>query len=143
MVIVGRMTYFQDHKWYDCLIDGCLKEETLMLKEQTEGSRGDATPVVTKFCTWLRDSFENFHELDYDMLVKLEECWWKNYEANNVRKVQEGQGYMENLAHETLACKIRRLEMMRYKFEADEEYVAIKELINHSETNMDARCAYR
>ncbi|GJV35548.1 hypothetical protein Tco_1408025 [Tanacetum coccineum] len=50
---------------------------------------------------------------------------------------------MENLAHETSACKIRRFEMMKYKFEADEEYVAIKELINHLETNMDARCAYR
>ncbi|GJT84805.1 hypothetical protein Tco_1066522 [Tanacetum coccineum] len=30
MVRVGRMTYFQDHKWYDGLIDGCLKKEALM-----------------------------------------------------------------------------------------------------------------
>ncbi|GJX56821.1 hypothetical protein Tco_0286718 [Tanacetum coccineum] len=22
-------------------------------------------------------SFENFHELDYEVLVKLQECWWK------------------------------------------------------------------
>ncbi|GJT84804.1 hypothetical protein Tco_1066521 [Tanacetum coccineum] len=50
---------------------------------------------------------------------------------------------MENLAHETSACKIRKFEMMKYTFEVDEEYVAIKELINHSETNVDARCAYR
>ncbi|GKA06889.1 putative reverse transcriptase domain-containing protein [Tanacetum coccineum] len=58
MVRVGCMTYFQDHKWYDDLIDGCLKEETLMLKEQIKGSWGDVTPGVMKFCTWLRDSFE-------------------------------------------------------------------------------------
>ncbi|GJX42282.1 hypothetical protein Tco_0257272 [Tanacetum coccineum] len=84
---------------------------------QIEGSWGDATPGVMKLCTWLRNSFENFYELDYGVLVKLEECWWK----------------------------IRRFEMTKYSFEADEEYVAIKELehINHSETNMDAQYAYR
>ncbi|GJZ40000.1 hypothetical protein Tco_0586563 [Tanacetum coccineum] len=65
----------------------------------------------------------------------------KNYNANNARNVQEGQGYMENLACKTSACKIRKFEMMKYTFEADEEYVAIKELINHSETNKDARSA--
>ncbi|GJX39364.1 hypothetical protein Tco_0252667 [Tanacetum coccineum] len=77
MVRVGRMTYFQNHKWYDNLIDGCLKQETLMYKARIEGSWGDATPSVMKFCAWLKNSFENFHELDYDVLVKLEECWWK------------------------------------------------------------------
>ncbi|GKB41800.1 hypothetical protein Tco_0886742 [Tanacetum coccineum] len=52
---------------------------------------------------------------------------------------------MENLTHEPSACKIRRFEMMKYSFEADKEYVAIKEHehINHLETNMDARHAYR
>ncbi|GKB10734.1 hypothetical protein Tco_0844657 [Tanacetum coccineum] len=36
-------------------------------------------------------------------------------------------------------------EMTKYTFEADEEYVAIKELehITRSETNIDARYAYR
>ncbi|GJR30349.1 hypothetical protein Tco_1106581 [Tanacetum coccineum] len=38
---------------------------------------GDATPKVMKFCGWLKNSFENFYELDYDVLVKLQECWWK------------------------------------------------------------------
>ncbi|GJT96084.1 hypothetical protein Tco_1091602 [Tanacetum coccineum] len=32
MVRVGNMTYFQDHKWYDELADGILKEETLIHK---------------------------------------------------------------------------------------------------------------
>ncbi|GJU50992.1 hypothetical protein Tco_1220547 [Tanacetum coccineum] len=145
MVRVGRMTYFQNHK-----------------------------------------CFENFHELNYDVLVKLEECWWKvntdevcpftrwdnrllgpytkakpkwtfdpylninrkperNNETNNGGNIQEGQRWMEDLTHEPSACKIRRFEMTKYTFEADEKYVAIKELehINHSETNMDARYAYR
>ncbi|GJY26175.1 hypothetical protein Tco_0400901 [Tanacetum coccineum] len=77
MVRVGHMTYLQDHKWYDNLVDGCLKKETLMYKAQIKGSLGDATPDVMKFCAWLKNSFENFHKLDYDVLVKLEECWWK------------------------------------------------------------------
>ncbi|GJX35809.1 hypothetical protein Tco_0247366 [Tanacetum coccineum] len=77
MVRVGHMAYSQDYKWYDSLIDGELKEGALMLKAQIKGSWGDATPDMMKFCTWLIDSFENFHELDYNVLVKLQECWWK------------------------------------------------------------------
>ncbi|GJW53389.1 hypothetical protein Tco_0097474 [Tanacetum coccineum] len=77
MVRVGCMTYFQDHMWYDELADGKLKEETLMHKAKVEESWGDATPGVMKFCAWLKSSFENFHELEYNVLVKLEECWWK------------------------------------------------------------------
>ncbi|GJU91919.1 hypothetical protein Tco_1304342 [Tanacetum coccineum] len=49
MVRVGRMTYFQDHKWYDELTDGKLKEEALMHKDRFEESWGDATPRVVKF----------------------------------------------------------------------------------------------
>ncbi|GKE98505.1 hypothetical protein Tco_0021856 [Tanacetum coccineum] len=74
---VGSMTYFQDHKWYDELADGILKEETSMHKEKVEESWGNATPGVMKFCAWLINSFGNFHELDYNVLVKLQECWWK------------------------------------------------------------------
>ncbi|GKD45115.1 hypothetical protein Tco_1269760 [Tanacetum coccineum] len=38
MVQVESMTYFQDHKWYDELADGKLKEETL-IHEKDEKSR--------------------------------------------------------------------------------------------------------
>ncbi|GKD52856.1 hypothetical protein Tco_1286243 [Tanacetum coccineum] len=77
MVRIGSITYFQDHGWYDELVDGKPKEETLALKAKIKGSWGDATPEVMKFCKWLKDSFENFHEIDYNVLVKLQECWWK------------------------------------------------------------------
>ncbi|GJS06502.1 hypothetical protein Tco_0363298 [Tanacetum coccineum] len=50
MVQVGSMTYFQDHKWYDELADGRLKEEALMHKENFEESWGNATPGVIKLC---------------------------------------------------------------------------------------------
>ncbi|GJS30711.1 hypothetical protein Tco_0491331 [Tanacetum coccineum] len=38
MVWVRSMTYFQDHKWYDELVDGKLKEETLMHKAKVKES---------------------------------------------------------------------------------------------------------
>nr|GEX99337.1 hypothetical protein [Tanacetum cinerariifolium] len=44
MVQVGSMTYFQDHKWYDELADGRLKEETLLHKAKVKESWGNATP---------------------------------------------------------------------------------------------------
>ncbi|GJS17109.1 hypothetical protein Tco_0411581 [Tanacetum coccineum] len=142
MVRVGCMTYFQDHK-----------------------------------C-----SFENFHELDYDVLVKLEKCWWKvnahenasfarwenhgqgpyanaktekdydpyldinrifgrNYESNNSGNIQDNM----KEHHDQSICKIRRFDMMKYSFDADDEYVAIKERehSDHSRTNVDACQAYR
>ncbi|GJR43009.1 hypothetical protein Tco_1311112 [Tanacetum coccineum] len=73
MVRVRCMTYFQDHKWYDELADGKLKEETLLHKAKVKESWGDATLGVMKFSAWLKSSFENFHELDYNVLVKLQE----------------------------------------------------------------------
>ncbi|GJU71207.1 hypothetical protein Tco_1262612 [Tanacetum coccineum] len=146
----------------------------------------NATPGVMKFYAWLKNSFKNFYELDYDVLVKLEECWWRvntnevfpftrrddrlrgpyanakpkwtfkpylnvnrqpewNNETNNEDNFQKGQKCMEDLTHEPSACKIRRFEMTKYTFEADEEYMAIKELehINHLETNMNTSYAYR
>ncbi|GJT00886.1 hypothetical protein Tco_0822055 [Tanacetum coccineum] len=77
MVRVGYMTYFQDYEWYDNLTDSSLKEEAPKQKAIYEMSWGDATQSVINFCGWLKISFKNFHELNYELLVKLEECWWK------------------------------------------------------------------
>ncbi|GJZ52791.1 hypothetical protein Tco_0607676 [Tanacetum coccineum] len=77
MVQVGYMTYFQDYEWYDDLTDKSLKEEALKQKSIYEKSWGDATQSLINFCTWLKRYFRNFYELDYELLVKLEECWWK------------------------------------------------------------------
>ncbi|GJT27290.1 hypothetical protein Tco_0907565 [Tanacetum coccineum] len=130
IVRVGCMTYFQDHKWYDELADGVLKEETLIHKAKFEESWGDATPRVIKFRAWLKNSFENFHELDHDILVKLEECWWKEHKKEH---------------YDPSICRVRRFRMMKYSFDADDEYVAIKEHehFNHLRTNIDACQACR
>ncbi|GJW65364.1 hypothetical protein Tco_0117248 [Tanacetum coccineum] len=191
------MTYFQDHKWYDELVDGVPKEEALIHKATFEESWGDATPGVMKFCAWLKNSLENFHKLDYDVLVKLEECWWKvnthehapftrwenhgrgpyanaktektydpyldincifgrNYRANNAgdtqdcqehKKEHEGNKHIVSSkpTHDPSICQVRRFEMIKYSFDADDKYVAIKEHehFNHSRNNIDACQAYR
>ncbi|GKB16320.1 hypothetical protein Tco_0850243, partial [Tanacetum coccineum] len=61
---------------------------------------GEATPDVMKFCIWLKNSFENFHELDYNVLVKLQECWWKinaHETAPFTRTKDFGQGPYANM----------------------------------------------
>ncbi|GJS16576.1 hypothetical protein Tco_0411048 [Tanacetum coccineum] len=98
MVRVGSMTYFQDHKWYDELDDERLKEETLMHKAKVEESWGNATPGVIKLCAWLINSFGNFHELDYHVLVKLQECLWK-INADEVVSFTRSESY----GHESYA----------------------------------------
>ncbi|GJY76010.1 hypothetical protein Tco_0481126 [Tanacetum coccineum] len=144
-----------DRKWYDELANEKLKEEALMHKARFKESWGGATPREMKFYAWLKCSFENFHELDYDVLVKLEECWWKvydfyldinrvfgrNYRANNASNTQDNK----KEHHDPSICNIRRFEMMKYSFDDDDKYFAIKELkhSDHSRTNVDACKTYR
>ncbi|GJY93479.1 hypothetical protein Tco_0509261 [Tanacetum coccineum] len=119
MVRVECMTYFQDHKWYNELADGKLKVEALMHKAQVKESWGDATPRVMKFCAW-------------------------NYGANNAGNTQDNQEHKKE-HHDPSTCHVRRFEMIKYSFDADDEYVAIKEheCSDHSKTNIDACQAYR
>ncbi|GJY79882.1 hypothetical protein Tco_0492633 [Tanacetum coccineum] len=72
MVRVGYMDYFQDYEWYDNLMDDNLKEEALKQKAINERSWGDATQRVMNFCSWLKRCFENFYELDYELLYGQE-----------------------------------------------------------------------
>ncbi|GJX76318.1 hypothetical protein Tco_0323129 [Tanacetum coccineum] len=157
MVRVGSMTYFQDHKWYDELADGILKNETLMHKAKVEKSWGNATPGVMKLCSWLINSFRNFHELDYnvlksyaniknekahDLYLEINNIFGRDYDTSNTG-TQDNQGHEERRDDPTFepsVCKIRRFKMMKYSFNADEEYIAIKELeyLNHSKHNLDA-----
>ncbi|GJS94038.1 hypothetical protein Tco_0801006 [Tanacetum coccineum] len=131
-----------DHKWYDKLADGKLKEETLMHKAKVEESWGDATPGVMKLCAWLKSSVEKFHELDYNILVKLEECC--NYGADNVGYTKDNQEHKKE-HHDLSTCRVRRFEMIKYLFDVEDEYIAIKEheCSDHLKTNIDTCQAYR
>ncbi|GKA78995.1 hypothetical protein Tco_0785532 [Tanacetum coccineum] len=134
MVRVGSMTYFQNHRWYDELADGKLKDETLALKDKIEGSWGDATLGVVKFCRWLKSCFENFHKLEYEVPIKLQERWKQH------RRTQENQGHMGNPIPEPSNYKVRRFKMMKYSIDDDEEYITIEEseYLKHPKDSLDA-----
>ncbi|GJS92168.1 ribosomal protein L7Ae/L30e/S12e/Gadd45 [Tanacetum coccineum] len=151
MVRVGTMTYFQDHSWYDELADGKLKDETLTLKTKIKELWGDAAPGVIKFCRWLKSCFENFYELECEVLMKLQDCWWKvnthkiapftrmeNFgRASNVG--QEDQGNKDDPILEPSIYKVRRFEMMKYLFDNDEACITINEskYLEHSKDSLD------
>ncbi|GKD69464.1 hypothetical protein Tco_1323554 [Tanacetum coccineum] len=170
MVRVGYMTYFQDYEWYNELTDSSLKEEALKQKAIYEKSWGDASQSVINFCAWLKTCYMNFHELDYELLVKLQDYWWKvndhecspftnwrdhirgpyanYYNIVQDEKEQEDEEICElfdNTTQELPICKIRRFEMIKYSFGQEEEYVAIKEYEydDSTRTNEDACHAYQ
>ncbi|GKA29681.1 hypothetical protein Tco_0715926 [Tanacetum coccineum] len=115
-----------------------------------------------------REWFENFHELDYGLLEKLHDYWWKvkehecspfanwrnyirgpygNYYSNflNVMEHEEEERSEVFDDHKRLVCNIRRFEMIKYSFADDEEYVAIKEneYDDLTNTSMEAIHAYK
>ncbi|GJX17886.1 hypothetical protein Tco_0218718 [Tanacetum coccineum] len=66
-------------KWPTCSSneDGFCNDEALKQKAIYEESWGDAEQSVINFCGWLKKTFENFHEHDYELLEKLQDYWWK------------------------------------------------------------------
>nr|GEU57295.1 hypothetical protein [Tanacetum cinerariifolium] len=103
-------------------------------------------------------TFKNFHELDYELLEKLQDYWWKvnehecslfanwrnyirrpyaNYYSNflDMMKHKEEERCKVFDDHKRTVCYIRRLEMVKYSFRDDEEYVAIKEKKYNDLTN--------
>ncbi|GJY53127.1 hypothetical protein Tco_0444791 [Tanacetum coccineum] len=67
-----------------------------------------------------------------------------NYEANNAGNTQDNQEHKKE-HHDSSICHVRRFEMIKYSFDADDEYVVIKEHehFDHSRTNIEACQAYR
>ncbi|GJZ54309.1 hypothetical protein Tco_0609194 [Tanacetum coccineum] len=129
MVQVGSVTYFQDHRWYDELADGRLKDETLALKAKVEGSWGrrdsqgdEILWMVNAYVIALFTRMENFGQGPY---ANMKTKWTRHEEHPNP---------------EPSSCKIRRFEMMKYSFNDNEEYITIKEskYLNHSKDSLDA-----
>nr|GEV86096.1 hypothetical protein [Tanacetum cinerariifolium] len=75
MFRVESMTYFQDHKWYDELFDGKLKDETLALKANVKGSWGDVAPGV------------NAHEIA--PFTRMENLRWGPYANMKTKKTSD------------------------------------------------------
>ncbi|GKD78091.1 hypothetical protein Tco_1340712, partial [Tanacetum coccineum] len=85
--------------------------------------QGDASQSVLNFFAWLKRSFGKFQELDYELLVKLQD--YCNFMDNEEHEDKDKHGLFDN--QKRLVCNIRIFEMIKYSFSEDEEYVAIKE----------------
>ncbi|GJX54390.1 hypothetical protein Tco_0282759 [Tanacetum coccineum] len=56
-----------------------LKVDTELFTHNIERTKTyeDYESELNNEVAWLKRSFGDFHELDYELLVKLKECWWK------------------------------------------------------------------
>ncbi|GJS35738.1 hypothetical protein Tco_0534120 [Tanacetum coccineum] len=136
MVWVRNMTYFQDHKWYDELADGKLKDETLMHKAKDEESWENATPDVmklynapevapfTRLESYGQRPYVNFKTKKiHDPYLDINRIFDRNYDTSNAGNTQDNQGHEERMddpALEPPVCKIRRFKIMKYSFNVDE-----------------------
>ncbi|GKA88441.1 hypothetical protein Tco_0810205 [Tanacetum coccineum] len=149
MVRVGSITYFQDHRWYDELTDGKLKDETLALKAKIEGSWGDAIPEVNAHEIALFTRMEIFGWGPYSNMktewtsnpyLDVNRIFGRNYEASNVSDTQENQGHEEHKGNPNPKPSNCKIKDMKNVINDDEEYITIKEseYLNHSKDIVDA-----
>ncbi|GKC44487.1 hypothetical protein Tco_1062209 [Tanacetum coccineum] len=107
---------------YEGLEDGDLKDEALK-KAILEGSWGHENREGKNFCSWLKECFGNYHELDYELMKKLEEYWMKR--RKDLRKEKSkllGMPY-----EKPPTFKLEMFEVIKYSLGPEEEYVSIKE----------------
>ncbi|GJS38408.1 hypothetical protein Tco_0563451 [Tanacetum coccineum] len=73
---------------------------------------------------------------------KLRHGW--SYGLDNVDYTQDNQEHKKE-HRDPSTCRVRRFEMIKYSFDVEDEYVAIKEHehSDHSKTNIDTCQAYR
>ncbi|GJX16553.1 hypothetical protein Tco_0217385 [Tanacetum coccineum] len=143
MVRVGYMTYFQDHEWYDELMDSSLKEEALKQKAIYEKSWGDSSKV-DHIC----GPYANINTHYDPYLDGRNGNANKNYdiqEEEELHKNEERCELFDNPRQEPPICKVKRFEMIKYSFGQEEKYVVVKEYEydDLSRTNDDACHAYQ
>ncbi|GJU33542.1 hypothetical protein Tco_1181896 [Tanacetum coccineum] len=110
--IVGNTLRYQDLEWYDALKDSKLKEEALKNKAIMEGMIDDNDKSSNN--GWRR--WDGYEIADHDQ---------EEREYENEHEDEERCELFDD--HELRVCTVRRFEMIKYLFEQDEEYVAVKE----------------
>ncbi|GJT99635.1 hypothetical protein Tco_1109974 [Tanacetum coccineum] len=97
-----------DHEWYEALEDSELKDEDLRNKAIMEGFIKD-------------DNDESRYEQmrRWNINANYDDAYEKNHGDNKSEELCE--------VHELPMCNIRRYMMIKYSFNNDEEYVAMKE----------------
>ncbi|GJX27347.1 hypothetical protein Tco_0233643 [Tanacetum coccineum] len=106
--IIGIQLHYQNYEWYEALEDSELKDEALRKKAIMEG--------------FIK---EDDDELRYEQMRR----WNINANYDDAYETNHGDNKSKELCevHELPVCNIRRYMMIKYLFNNDEEYVAVKE----------------
>ncbi|GKD12465.1 hypothetical protein Tco_1196872 [Tanacetum coccineum] len=104
--IIENQLHYQDYEWYDTLDDCELKEEALRNKVIMDGFINN-----DESCCELKRKWNIY--TNYDDTYEI------NHEDNGNKELCE--------IHEPPICNIRKFMMIKYSFNDDEEYVAVKE----------------
>ncbi|GJW43793.1 hypothetical protein Tco_0072592 [Tanacetum coccineum] len=109
---IGNSIHYQDLEWYKALEDSELKDEALRNKAIMEGLIGDDESSNDCWKRW-----------------KSHEIYCHNYdEGEYVNEThEEGHELCSIKTHEVPVCQIKRYKMIKYSFNNEEEYVAVKE----------------
>ncbi|GJX03089.1 hypothetical protein Tco_0189005 [Tanacetum coccineum] len=98
----------KDYEWYEALEDCKLKDEALRNKAIMEGSIKEDD-----------DESRYKQKRQWNTYINYDDAYEINHEHNKSEELCEIQ--------EQLVCNIRRYMMIKYSFNDDEEYVAVKE----------------
>ncbi|GKD71871.1 hypothetical protein Tco_1325961 [Tanacetum coccineum] len=106
--IIGNQLHYQYYEWYEALEDCKLKDEALRNKAIMEGSIKEDD-----------DESNHEHGRQWNTYTNYDDAYEINHEHNKSDELYEIQ--------EQPVCNIRRYMMIKYSFNNDEEYVAVKE----------------
>ncbi|GJZ61314.1 hypothetical protein Tco_0617451 [Tanacetum coccineum] len=106
--IIGNQLHYQDYEWYEALKDSELKDEALRNKVIMEGfvNEDDDESRYEQKRRWnVYTNYDDAYDINHDDNEREELC--------EVRKLP--------------VCNVRRYIIIKYLFNNDEEYVAVKE----------------
>ncbi|GKB99710.1 hypothetical protein Tco_0985847, partial [Tanacetum coccineum] len=103
--IIGNQLHYQDYEWYEALEDCELKNEALRNKAIMEGFIKDDD-----------DESRSKQMKRWNIYANYDDAYEINHEREELCEVRESP-----------VCNVRRYMMIKYSFNNDDEYVAIKE----------------
>ncbi|GJU39915.1 hypothetical protein Tco_1192872 [Tanacetum coccineum] len=106
--IIGNQLHYQDLEWYEALENSELKDEALRNKAIMEG-----------FIKEDNDESHYKQERRWNIYTNYDDAYEIDHEDNEREELCE--------VHDLLVCNVRRYMMIKYSFNNDEEYVAVKE----------------
>ncbi|GKC27351.1 VIER F-box protein 2 [Tanacetum coccineum] len=106
--IIENQLHYQDYEWYEALEDCELKDEALRNKAIMEG-----------FIKEDDDESCNEQKRRWNIYTNYDDAYEINHEDNESKELCE--------VHELPVCNIRKYMMIKYSFNNDDEYVAVKQ----------------